>query len=92
MNSKRLLGGNRKKEQNIKEGITVWRDTEKIIIYTENDKNIYDETKRQFQNWCSHLRYLLSIQREAALITQVGDMDTHQFAITENPWLCLTPL
>lgn len=45
MNSKRLLGGNRKKEQNIKEGITVWRDTEKIIIYTENDKNIYDETK-----------------------------------------------
>lgn len=41
-----LIGGNRKKEQNIKEGITVWHDTGKIIIYTENDKNIYDENKK----------------------------------------------
>lgn len=41
MSSKMLLGGNRKKEQNIKEGIMVCHDTEKkIIIYTENDKNI----------------------------------------------------
>lgn len=48
MNSK-MLGENRKKEQNIKEGITVCHDTEKIIIYTENDKNIYDENKKSFR-------------------------------------------